>query len=521
MVQIGSSPPTPGQMENPLREGLRLERTAPPSVMVIFGGAGDLTKRKLVPALYQLSLNRMLPAEFSVLGFARTQMSEEDFRKTMRAAVTEFSRTQPLREPVWESFASGLCYLAGNYDDPEAYKRLAARLDDLDQTRGTCGNRLYYMATPPSVFPVILQRLGEAGLAQGTQPQSWTRIVIEKPFGRDLETAKELNRTIQSVFNEEQIYRIDHYLGKETVQNLLAFRFSNGLWEPVWNRQYIDHVQITVAENVGIENRANYYEEAGALRDMVQSHMFQLLALVAMEPPVSFDANAVRDEKVKVLRAIRPISLESTEEFSIRGQYGGGWVGGVEVPAYRDEPRVAPTSPRETYVALKLFIDNWRWADTPFYLRHGKRLPKRVTEIAIQFKRAPHLLFAETTGEQLEANLLLARIQPDEGISLRFAAKVPGPTMQLRSVHMDFLYGSSFLVDSPDAYERLLLDCMLGEATLFTRNDEAEQAWAFVTSLLQGWERVQPEFPNYEAGTWGPEAADRFIERDGRHWRAP
>ncbi|MBI2886049.1 MAG: glucose-6-phosphate dehydrogenase [Chloroflexi bacterium] len=521
MTQARTTPSVEEQAINPLREGLRLERTAPPCAMVIFGGGGDLAKRKLMPALYQLALNRLLPAEFTVLGFARSPLSDEEFRRTMRAAVGEFSRTQPLREPVWDSFSQGLFYLSGNLDDPQAYQRIAARLDELDRTRGTCGNRLFYLATPPSAFPVIVQRLGEAGLTQGPQPQSWVRIVIEKPFGRDLKTAIELNHTVRSVFQERQVYRIDHYLGKETVQNLLAFRFSNGLWEPVWNRQYIDHVQITVAESVGIENRASYYEEAGALRDMVQSHMFQLLALVAMEPPVSFEADTVRDEKVKVLRAIRPIPEDRFHDFTVRGQYGAGWIGGREAPAYRDEPGVARDSPRETYAALKLFIDNWRWADTPFYLRHGKRLPKRVTEVAIQFKRAPHLLFAESGGEQLEPNLLLVRIQPDEGISLRFAAKVPGPTMHLRSVHMDFLYGSAFLVDAPDAYERLLLDCMLGDATLFTRNDEAEQAWAYVTRLLEGWERATPDFPNYEAGAWGPEEADRFLERDGRRWRVP
>ena len=518
LPDISSSVET--QSANPLRQGLRLERAAPPCAIVIFGGAGDLAVRKLLPALYDLSQSRLIPGEFAVVGTARTPISDEDFRSALRAGVSQFARSRPLREAVWDSFAEGLFYQSGNADDPESYRQLARRLEELDQIRGTCGNRIFYLATPPSLFPIIIKRLGEAGLARPVSPGSWTRIVIEKPFGRDLETARELNRIVQAVFDEEQVYRIDHYLGKETVQNLLAFRFSNGLWEPVWNRQYIDHVQITAAESVGIENRGTYYEEAGAMRDMVQSHMFQLLAVVAMEPPASFEADEVRDEKVKVLRAVRHIPTGMAREFAVKGQYVAGWVGGRQVPGYKEEPKVSPTSRTETYVALKLFIDNWRWAGTPFYLRHGKHLPKRVTEVAIEFKRAPHLLFSNGTGgEQLEPNVLVARIQPDEGISLRFGAKVPGPRMQIRSVNMEFLYGSSFLRDSPEAYERLLLDCMLGDPTLFTRNDEAEQAWGFATQLLQGWE--EDPVAEYEAGDWGPSEADAPIEGDGRRWRKP
>jgi glucose-6-phosphate 1-dehydrogenase len=395
-------------------------------------------------------------------------------------------------------------------------------LNKLDHERGTGGNRIYYLSTPPSQYPDIIQNLGAAGLNRSRK--GWTRIIIEKPFGRDLASARELNRQVAKVFREEQVYRIDHYLGKETVQNILVFRFANGIFEPVWNRRYVDHVQITVAENVGLEGRGAYYEEAGAIRDMVQNHVLQLLTLVAMEPPIAFDANPVRDEKVKVLHALQPLTGQDVVANSIRAQYGPGWVGGHQVTGYTDEPGVSPLSVTETYLVLKVSIDSWRWAGVPFYLRTGKHLPKRVTEIAIQFKQPPLMLF-KRSGEahgQVEPNVLTLRIQPDEGISLKFGAKVPGSETQIRSVNMDFFYGSSFFREQPEAYERLLLDCMLGDSTLFTRRDEVEAAWEFIQSILDEWKTEPREsILTYESGSWGPQAADEFIWREGRRWRRP
>ncbi|HSO93787.1 MAG TPA: glucose-6-phosphate dehydrogenase, partial [Candidatus Dormibacteraeota bacterium] len=402
------------------------------------------------------------------------------------------------------------------FDDSEAYARLGDRLAKLDQERGTVGNRVFYMATLSQFFAVIGDHLGKAGLVK--KPDGWERVVVEKPFGHDLASAEALNRELHAVFSEQQIYRIDHYLGKETVQNIMVFRFANGIFEPIWNRRYVDHVQITVAEEIGIERRGAYYDRAGAMRDIAQNHLLQLLSIVAMEPPANFQAETVRDEKVKVLRSIRPMD---THTDIVRGQYGTGWVAGDQVKGYRQEEKVAADSNTETYVAMKLAIDNWRWADTPFYLRTGKRLPKRASEIAIQFKRAPHLPFAKTVVEGLSSNVLVMRIQPHEGASLKIAAKVPGPTMRMRTVNMDFFYGSSFLIESPDAYERLVLDCMLGDPTLFAREDEVEQAWALVDRTEAGWHGAKTDFPNYAAGTWGPEAADAMIERDGRRWRRP
>ena len=506
---------------NLLREGLRLERTAPPCAVVIFGASGDLTSRKLIPALYDLALQRLLPPEFAVIGCARHPYTDEAFRAMLRETAEQFARTRPLRPEVWESFAAGISYVRGDPNDPATYAALRDRLHELDGTRGTGGHRLFYVATPPTLFPVIVGQLGAAGLSQPPTEDGWVRTIIEKPFGRDLASARQLNRTVQAVFRESQIYRIDHYLGKETVQNIMAFRFSHRLWEPLWNEQHIDHVQITVAESIGVEDRGGYYEQAGALRDMLQNHMLQLLTMVAMEPPVTFEAEAVRDEKLKVLRAIRPLSPAGFTTQVVRGQYGEGWVAGKQALGYRQEDGVSPTSTTETYVALKLYLDTWRWAHTPFYLRHGKRLPKRSSEIVVQFKPAPHLPFPAGAAAGLQPNQLVLRVQPDEGITLRFGAKVPGPSMQLRSVNMDFYYGSSFLVESPDAYERLLLDCMLGDRTLFMRADEVEQAWTFVTPLFEAWARAQPPFPNYAAGTWGPAAADQLIRRDGRHWHRP
>jgi glucose-6-phosphate 1-dehydrogenase len=488
--------------------------------MVIFGATGDLTHRKLLPALYNLALEHPLPAGFSVVGFARRPYNDDIFREQALNAINEFSRQKPVNPQVWESFASGIRYLQSDFNDPAGYEKLNALLNALDHERGTGGNRIFYLSTPPSQYPEIIQHLGTMGLNRSRK--GWTRIIIEKPFGRDLASARELNRQVARVFKEEQVYRIDHYLGKETVQNILVFRLANGIFEPIWNRRYVDHVQITVAENIGLEGRGAYYEESGAIRDMVQNHVLQLLTLVAMEPPITFDANAVRDEKVKVLHALQPLAGHDVENQTIRAQYGPGWISGQQVPGYTQEPGVSPNSTTETYVAIKMFIDNWRWAGVPFYIRVGKRLPKRVTEVAIQFKQAPLMLFKRSEAHgQVEPNVLTLRIQPDEGISLKFGTKVPGSEMQIRSVNMDFLYGSSFRAQ-PEAYERLLLDCMVGDSTLFTRRDEVEAAWTFIQGILDEWQNEPREsILTYESGTWGPEAADEFIWHDGRRWRRP
>jgi glucose-6-phosphate 1-dehydrogenase len=505
---------------NPLREGLRVKQGPEPCVMVIFGATGDLTHRKLLPALYNLALEHPLPAGFSVVGFARRPYTDDIFREQALDAINQFSRQKPVNPQVWESFATGICYLQSDFNDPAGYEKLNALLNRLDQERGTGGNRIFYLSTPPSQYPDIIQRLGAMGLNRNRK--GWTRIIIEKPFGHDLASARELNRQVARVFKEEQVYRIDHYLGKETVQNILVFRLANGIFEPVWNRRYVDHIQITVAENIGLEGRGAYYEETGAIRDMVQNHALQLLTLVTMEPPIAFDANAVRDEKVKVIHALQPLVGREVANNTFRAQYGPGWVNGQQVPGYLQEPGIPPHSTTETYVAIKLFIDNWRWAGIPFYLRVGKRLPKRVTEVAIQFKQAPLMLFKRSDAHgQVEPNVLTLRIQPDEGISLKFGTKVPGTEMQIRSVNMDFLYGSSFR-SQPEAYERLLLDCMVGDSTLFTRRDEVEAAWAFVQGILDEWKSEGREnLLTYESGTWGPEAADEFIWHDGRRWRRP
>jgi glucose-6-phosphate 1-dehydrogenase len=501
--------------ENPLREGLRLPRTPEPCAVVVFGATGDLTSRKLMPALYNLVRERLVPGGLSIVGFARRDWSDEAFRNAMKEAVTEHSREQ-IQEDIWESFARSLHYVSGTFDDLKAYLHLGDRLLRQDEAHGTNGNRLFYLATPPTAYATIAQRLGEAGLVRGSRTGGWARLVVEKPFGRDLASARELNDAIGMVFRERQIFRIDHYLGKETVQNILVFRFGNGIFEPIWNRRYVDNVQVSVAETVGVEGRGNYYEEAGALRDMVQNHLLQVLSYVAMEPIASFQGDAVRDEKAKVLQAIRPV--DDVARDTVRGQYTGGAILGKRVPGYREEEGVAPDSNVETFVAMKLQIDNWRWADVPFYLRTGKRLPKRATEVAITFKTAPLQLFKQVAGDALTPNLLVLRIQPDEGISLRFGAKVPGTRMDVRPVNMDFRYGAAFSEGAPEAYERLLLDAMLGDSTLFTRWDGVELAWELITPVLQEWERGAPRLEFYEAGSWGPDGARELLERDGREW---
>jgi glucose-6-phosphate 1-dehydrogenase len=493
-------------------------RPAPPCAMVIFGATGDLTKRKLIPALYNLVDDGLLPDEFAVVGIGRSPLSEEEFRQRMADDLKQFA-TVDVDEAKLGWLLERLRYVAGDLTDQATFQKLGETLAKVDAELGTAGNYLYYLAVPPNLFSDYIQRLGEAGLTREEEGK-WRRVIIEKPFGHDLDSARQLNHDIREVLAERQIFRIDHYLGKETVQNIMAFRFGNGIFEPIWNRRYVDHVQITVAETVGVEGRGNYYEEAGALRDMVQNHMFQLLALTAMEPPVSFAADVVRDERVKVLSAIRPFTDEDVLRLTVRGQYGEGVVNGERVPAYRAEKSVAPGSSTETFAALQMFVDNWRWADVPFYLRTGKRLPKRATEIAIQFKRAPLMLFRDTPVERLSPNVLVMHIQPDEGISLRFEGKVPGPQMRLGTVKMHFEYADYFGAQPHTGYETLLYDCMLGDTTLFHRTDMVETGWRVVTPILDVWKALSPRnFPNYAANTWGPKEADELIQKDGRKWR--
>jgi glucose-6-phosphate 1-dehydrogenase len=510
---------------NPLRAGSD-GRIPAPCAMVIFGVSGDLTARKLMPALYDLAVGQPLPDGFAIVGVSHRDWSEADFRAQMREAVAGGAR-MPVTPDGWATFSRALHYVKGSFDDPATFAALKERLDGIDRERRTLGNRLFYLATAPRFFSPILRGLSAAGAlerqANYLEPtEGWHRVVVEKPFGHDLHSARELIAEMAVLLTERQIYRIDHYLGKETVQNVLAFRFANILFDPVWNRQYVDNVQITAAESLGVEGRAGYYDTSGALRDMVESHLLQLLTVVAMEPPAFFNGNAVRDEKVKVLRSVVPPLGDEVATRVVRGQYEAGFVGGRPVPAYREEKGVAPESQTETYVALRLGIDNWRWSGVPFYLRTGKRLPRRVTEIAVEFKRVPHLMFQSMGELDLTPNVISLRIQPDEGIALRFAAKVPGARTQLRTVRMDFLYGAAFGEAGPDAYERLLLDAMLGDPTLFTRRDEVETAWAIVQPVLDAW--AEPGFPPpvpYEAGTWGPHRADTMIGRDGRAWRRP
>ena len=511
--------PAAKTLDNPLREGLRLERVPDPAVFVLFGATGDLAHRKVIPALFQLWRTHLLPHEFTLVAVGRRPYTDDEFRAELKQALDVFSRVQPVDRETWDELAERIFYHRGDFADPAAYQALAERLDRMDEERGTRGNRIFYLATQPSQFAEVVAQIGRVGLDHERHEGGWRRVVIEKPFGRDLDSAIRLNREVGKVFREQQVYRIDHYLGKETVRNLLVFRFGNGIFEPIWNRRHIDHVQITVAESIGIENRGAFYEETGASRDFLQNHLLQLLSLVAMEPPATFEADALRDEKVKVIRAIGRLNPEQARRDVVRGQYGPGWVSAKAVSGYRAEPAVDPASETETLIAARLTIDDWRWSGVPFYLRMGKRLPKRATEIAIQFKEVPHRLFRDSATDP-EPNLLAMRIQPDEGIMLRFGAKVPGLGIDVRNVTMDFTYGSAFQTDSPDAYETLILDALLGDASLFTRADEAEEAWSIVDPVIAAWaEMPPPDFPNYEAGTWGPEAADDLLAREGRRWR--
>lgn len=498
------------------------EREPQSCTLVIFGATGDLTRRKLIPGLYSLARERLLPEHFAVVGFARRDKTHEEFRAEMRQGVQEFAR-YPLDNALWEAFASGLYYHRSTFDDALGYTRLQEFLREVGDRHQTQGHTIYYLATPPEAYHDIVHHLRAAGLSarQGRQ-NPWPRIVVEKPFGHDLDSARALNQHFRRAFNEEQIYRIDHYLGKETVQNIMVLRFANGIFEPLWNQKYVDHVQITVSETLGVEERGGYYDTTGALRDMMQNHLLQLLTLLAMEPPGSLRADAIRNEKMKVLETVRPLQGDVIDRCVVRGQYGAGHIDGQAVVAYREEPRVKPDSTTETFVAMEVWLDNWRWAGVPFYLRSGKRLPKRISEIAIQFKQVPQILFRAGPQTEVEPNVLVIRIQPDEGASLAMVAKAPGLQVHLQPVFMDFHYGTSFGAASPEAYERLLRDVMSGEQTLFMRGDEVEVAWGLITPILEHWEAHKVNaIPTYAAGTWGPPEADVLLAKDSRSWRQP
>ncbi|HET6965545.1 MAG TPA: glucose-6-phosphate dehydrogenase [Acidimicrobiales bacterium] len=499
---------------NPLAEGIDVTRRAPPGVLVVVGASGDLTARKLLPALEQLSRRRLLPQAFAVVGVARTELSDDAFRQIMTDAV-------PDAGPGWADVVKHSRYVVGDYSDAATFAGLAKVIGEVESEIGAPGNRTFYLATIPAVFEVVADGLGATGLNRPPSPGTAVRLVIEKPFGRDLESARQLDAGLHRTFTEEQIYRIDHYLGKETVQNVLALRFANAIFEPLWNRSYLDHVQITVAESLGVEKRGGFYETAGALRDIVQNHVMQVLSLTLMEPPGTIDAQGIRDEKVKALRSVVIPTPDDVRTNVVRAQYDSGWSEGKSVPAYREEPDVSADSQTETYVAMKLMCDNWRWAGVPIYIRTGKRLPKRVTEVALQFQGVPHLAFGKEESRDLRPNALVLRIQPDEGVALRFGAKVPGQAFNVRDVLMDMSYGSAFMEDPPEAYERLLLDAMVGDPTLFIRSDEVDRAWQIVDPILEAWQGRSVPLAGYAAGTWGPRQADQLIERDGRQWRTP
>jgi glucose-6-phosphate 1-dehydrogenase len=496
------------------------ERAGDPCTIVIFGAAGDLTRRKLVPALLNLSSYGLLPKDFAVIGVARREISDDEFREQQSEAVRQFA-AGATDEPAWRAFRERLFYVAGEFGDAGTYERLAGRLRDVAARQRTDGNALFYLATPPQFFAQIVKGLGAAGLAR-EEGNGWRRVIVEKPFGRDLDSARRLNEQIREVLKESQIYRIDHYLGKETVQNIMVFRFANGLFEPVWNRRYVEHVEISVAETVGAEGRGGYYESAGVVRDMMQNHMFQLLALIAMEPPISFEGEAARNEKVKVLQAIRPMSPEDILKRAVRGQYGDGFLGQSKVPAYRAEPNVSPGSNTETFAAVEFYVENWRWAGVPFFLRSGKRLPRRATQIIIQFRKPPLLLFPRAAVGEIEANRLMIQVQPEEGIRIAMKAKRSGPTIRLRDVELAFNYADTGAEDHATGYERLLYDCMTGDSTLFHRADMVEAAWTIATPILDLWASLPArDFPNYAAGAWGPAAADALVARHGYAWTNP
>src|SRR5579883_3129905 len=501
----------------PIVQPARSGRVADRWAMIILGAAGDLTRRKLIPALYNLAKTQVLSREFAIIGVARSVMSDDDFRKKLTEDIKQFA-TETVDNDIWEWFGKRLYYVPGDFDDKNVYTKLKEVLARVDQEHTTHGNHFYYLATAANYFGLIVEQLAANGLME--QNQHWRRVIVEKPFGHDLESAKALNQQLLKVVKEDQIYRIDHHLGKETVQNIMAFRFANGIFEPIWNRRYIDHIQISVAETVGVEQRGGYYDTAGALRDMVPNHIMQLISLTGMEPPISFHANDVRDEQAKILHAIQPLTSEEVLSRTVRGQYGPGSLDGQTVPGYRAESSVPPDSHTETFVAVKLQIDNWRWAGVPFYFRTGKRMPVRNTQIVIQFRQAPFVLFRDTSVENLMPNQLVLHIQPEEGISLRFAAKTPGPIMRLGTVDMDFNYSDYFGHQLTTGYERLLHDCMVGDATLFQRADMVEAGWSVISPMLDVWKALPPRnFPNYPAGTWGPRDADKLLENDGRHWR--